>query len=96
MESLPPHTSLHALVRGRVQGVGYRNFVHKRAANLGLSGWVRNLPDGSVEVLAGGERMALEQLVKELHKGPMFAKVAEVNAEWDSASPPAGPFDVAY
>ncbi|MBI3736081.1 acylphosphatase [Candidatus Sumerlaeota bacterium] len=89
-------SSLHAIVQGRVQGVGFRHFVYKRASELGLAGWVRNLPDGSVEVLAGGERPILEKLEAELWKGPMFAKVREVKNDWDGQAVPSGSFQVAH
>ncbi|TMG57453.1 MAG: acylphosphatase, partial [Chloroflexi bacterium] len=53
---------LHAVVRGDVQGVGFRYYVQRKARQLGLPGWVRNNDDGSVELVAEGERDALEQL----------------------------------
>lgn len=65
----------HYLVRGRVQGVGFRNFTRKRAATLKLSGWVRNLRDGRVEVLAGGEEGALAEFERAIERGPAFARV---------------------
>lgn len=83
MERQPGHNTLHAIIRGRVQGVGFRNFVFKQAVALQLSGRVRNLPDGSVEVFANGDRAALDQLVEQLRRGPMFAKVKEASLEWD-------------
>lgn len=85
---------LHALVRGFVQGVGFRWFVIKRARAAGLAGWVRNRPDGSLECLAEGPRPALERLLADLREGPPGASVTGVEAEWQ---PPAGglePFDV--
>lgn len=65
-------------VRGRVQGVGYRYFALKRAEELGLSGFVRNMPDGSVEVIAEGEDARLSQFEARLKEGPSFARVEEV------------------
>jgi acylphosphatase len=79
--------SLRAVVRGRVQGVGFRDFVWRRARFLGLTGYVRNLPDGrSVEVVAEGEREALEQLLDYLREGPRGARVDAVDAEWGQPS----------
>lgn len=74
--------SLTAYVAGRVQGVFFRMFVLKEARALGLTGRVRNLPDGRVEVNAEGERAKLEQLVQKLHQGPPGAIVESVNTEW--------------
>ena len=70
--------SCRFLVRGRVQGVGYRYFVLREAEGLGVSGFARNLPDGSVEVVAEGDDPVLQQLEERLRQGPSFAKVAAV------------------
>ena len=66
------------IVRGRVQGVGFRWFVEREAHMLGISGWVRNNPDGSVEVLAMGSRDQLSGLRSRLREGPRAARVDEV------------------
>jgi len=66
------------LVRGRVQGVGFRWFVESEARNLGISGWVRNNPDSSVEVLAMGSRDQLSNLRSRLQQGPRAARVDDV------------------
>lgn len=73
---------LHAYVRGRVQGVGFRYFVVEKARSLGLHGYARNESDGSVEVLAQGPRPALEQLLALLRRGPSAAHVSEVRTTW--------------
>ena len=83
-------TRLQAFVSGRVQGVGYRYFVYDHAMQLGLTGWVRNLQDGRVEVLAEGSTEALETLVAEMERGPGGARVKEVLTNWSAAS---GEFD---
>jgi acylphosphatase len=67
------------LVTGRVQGVGYRYFVLREAERLGLAGFARNLPDGSVEVVAEGAEEVLGQLEARLRAGPSFASVARVD-----------------
>lgn len=76
---------LHAFVSGRVQGVGFRYFAQHEARRLGLCGYVRNLPDGRVEVSAEGSRRALESLVVALREGPAGAWVRGVQLEWTDA-----------
>ena len=76
------------VVRGRVQGVGFRWFVEREARLLGLSGWVRNNSDGSVEVLASGNADQLSQLRSRLKEGPRAARVD--NVEETEAKPVAG------
>lgn len=76
---------LTAIVHGDVQGVGYRFFVQRQAAALGLRGYVRNLRDGTVEVVAEGPRPALEQLVAALRRGPSAAEVTTVDVTWSAA-----------
>lgn len=70
--------SRHYLVRGRVQGVGFRWFVMRNATARGLRGWVRNLPDGSVEVLAEGTGEDLEELERAIRIGPRMSSVSEI------------------
>ena len=69
---------LHFLIRGRVQGVGFRWFVHREASELGLRGWVRNTDDGSVEVVATGPPEDLDELRAELKKGSRGSRVDHV------------------
>lgn len=69
---------LHFLIRGRVQGVGFRWFVHREAAELGLRGWVRNTDSGEVEVLAAGDKESLDDLRVELRKGSRGSRVDAV------------------
>ena len=68
----------HFLVKGRVQGVGFRWFVHREAAELGLRGWVRNTEDGHVEVLAAGAPEDLAELRAALGKGSRGSRVDQV------------------
>ena len=82
-------TARRYVVSGRVQGVGFRYFVLDAAESEGLSGWVKNLPDGSVEVLAEGEREAVERFEGRIHRGPPNARVAGVES---SDEPPSGRF----
>lgn len=74
--------SVQAIIHGRVQGVLFRDFAFRRARGLGLTGYVRNLPGGSVEVQAEGERKQLEELIAHLKEGPPAAKVTEVVTSW--------------
>lgn len=67
-----------ALVSGRVQGVGFRNFVQREARRLQLRGYARNLDDGRVEVLAMGKDAQLDELIALLHRGPRWADVRRV------------------
>lgn len=67
------------VVHGRVQGVGFRWFVWQAAGRLGLRGLARNLPDGSVEVVAEGPSNALEELAQALARGPATARVERVD-----------------
>ena len=69
---------LHFLVKGRVQGVGFRWFVHREAAELGLCGWVRNTRDGHVEIVASGEPGVLNELKVALRKGSRGSRVDAV------------------
>lgn len=69
---------LHFLIRGRVQGVGFRWFVHREATELGLRGWVRNTESGDVEVVASGDDEDLADLRTQLHKGSRGSRVDKV------------------
>jgi len=69
---------LHFLIKGRVQGVGFRWFVHREASELDLKGWVRNTEDGHVEVVAAGDPEGLAELRTSLNKGPRGSRVDSV------------------
>lgn len=71
----------HFIVSGRVQGVWYRASTQQQAVQLGLQGWVRNLPDGRVELVAAGEQELLDQLQEWLWQGPIHAQVEHVQVE---------------
>ena len=77
---------LHAFVCGRVQGVWYRASTQKTAQKLGLNGWVRNLPDGRVELVAEGDEQALQQLLNWCWQGPTLAQVSDIQHEWSHAT----------
>ncbi len=75
----------HIVVSGRVQGVGFRFFAARHARRLGVGGSVRNLPDGRVEIVAEGDRAALEALVAALGDGPPGAAVRDIRVDWTDA-----------
>lgn len=83
--------SVHCFVSGRVQGVYYRASAAEQAAQLGLKGFARNLPDGRVEVLACGSKEAVEKLVAWLWIGPSAARVLEVRIEHPDLAPESFP-----
>ncbi len=85
---------LHALVEGNVQGVGFRYFVIMCSEELQLTGWVRNLWDGRVEVMAEGMKPMLEILIKRLQEGPRSAQVTKVNLKWQTATNEFNDFNV--
>jgi acylphosphatase len=87
---------LHAVVRGRVQGVSFRYYTQQRAKELGLTGWVRNMPDGTVEVTVEGERNVLEEMLAFLKQGPTGAQVMNVLFNWYAASGKFDGFEVTY
>lgn len=80
---------LHVTVSGRVQGVGFRWFAATEASALGCVGWVANRPDGSVEVVAEGDRDALAALAARLEQGPVGAWVEDMRVRWGT---PTGEF----
>lgn len=92
----PPTHQIDARVCGRVQGVGFRAFTTRRAQQLGLSGWVRNEPDGSVRLVAEGAEDDLRTLLDHLRQGPPASRVTEVAATWDEATGAFDGFRVRY
>ena len=73
-----PIDRLHAIIIGQVQGVGFRYFVKHQAESLAVKGWVRNLPEGQVEVMAEGLPGSIDQLIRSISLGPPGAIVIEV------------------
>jgi acylphosphatase len=80
----------HAIVEGRVQGVGFRYYVMEKAAGLKVTGWVRNRWDDTVEVVAEGDRHALDKLLIVLRRGPRAAMVTNLKVDWQD---PTGEFE---
>lgn len=80
----------HLRIYGWVQGVFFRSSMRRVAKRLGVVGWVRNLPDGSVEAVVEGEKEKVEEIIKWAHRGPELAVVEKVDVEWEE---PTGEFD---
>lgn len=87
---------LRAKIHGRVQRVYFRDFTRTRARGLGVAGYVRNLMDGAVEVVAEGQKEDLEKLVSALRTGPPSAQVEKVDVEWGPAQGDLAGFEIRY
>lgn len=85
---------LHVQIRGRVQGVGFRYAAYRQAQALGLTGWVRNVRDGSVEAEFEGSRPRLEDMQAWCERGPAFARVDAVDCHWHDADAGYGDFEI--
>lgn len=73
----------HIMVKGFVQGVGFRKWARKIAQGKALTGWVRNLPDGSVEALLQGAKDGIEKVIEQYKKGPFLAEVEDIDVLWE-------------
>ncbi len=73
----------HVIITGKVQGVFFRASTQDEALRLGLKGWVRNLPNGSVEAVFEGDKKAIEKIISWCHEGPPWARVQEVKVKWE-------------
>jgi len=76
------NTRAHILVQGRVQGVFFRDHTQKWASSLGVYGWVKNLANGKVEILAEGEKDRIEDLIRLVREGPPSSRVDSMDIEW--------------
>jgi acylphosphatase len=92
----PEHLRAHVIIHGIVQGVFFRASTREEAARFGVGGWVRNLPDGSVEALFEGEKKQVEAVVAWCYKGPPGARVVSVDLKWESYKGEFGHFDIRY
>lgn len=88
--------TVHIIVNGLVQGVGFRYFTFKRAKELGLAGYVQNLPDGTVEIEAEGDQGLLRELIDAVKVGPRSAVVNEANTSWEDYRGKYDQFRVKY
>lgn len=83
-------------ISGRVQGVFFRAGTQKKAEKFGVSGFVRNLQDGRVEILAEGEKENVLKLINWVKRGPLFAKVEKVEVKWEEYKGEFGEFEIKY
>ena len=86
----------HCIVSGKVQGVCYRIYACEEARRLGLTGWVRNLRDSRVEIVAEGEESGLDVFLDWCRKGPSYADVADVDVDYRDVSDEFGDFRITY
>jgi acylphosphatase len=86
----------HVWITGRVQGVFFRHYTRQEAAQRGLSGWVRNLPDGRVEAVFQGEDADLEAMLRWCRQGPPAARVTDVELVWEAPDPGMTGFGVRH
>ena len=86
----------HVFVSGRVQGVFFRDHTRRWASSLGLTGWVRNVYDGRVELIAEGEKGKVESLIDRLREGPPIARVENIEVTWEEYTGEFSDFRVTY
>ena len=86
----------HVIIQGLVQGVWFRASTKDMAQQIGVGGWVRNLPDGSVEAVFEGEKKKVEEILGWCHKGPSGARVTNVEIAWEPYKGEFKHFDVRY
>ena len=97
MVELSPHIQeIHAIITGHVQGVGYRFYARNQAHKLGIKGWVKNLDNEDVEVLAQGSRDILEQFIRFLKKGPELSQIDNIDINWQNPSIIYDGFNIEY
>ena len=87
---------IHVFYSGRVQGVGFRFTAERIALSLGIVGWVRNLPDGRVEVLGEGEEAKLVLFLEKIKNGPMKPYIRDVDVAWEEAKGNFEAFGIAF
>ena len=87
---------VHAFYSGRVQGVGFRITAEETAHGLGIVGWVKNLRDGRVELIAEGDQAALEQFLDTIRSGPMKNFITQVEISWSNATETFDEFEIRY
>lgn len=86
----------HVIIQGLVQGVFFRGSTRDKAIQLGVGGWVRNLPDGGVEAVFEGEKKKVEEIVGWCYQGPPGARVMSVDLDWEPYKGDLKLFDVRY
>src|SRR5512139_365034 len=96
MKASKEHLRAHVIVQGRVQGVWFRASTKEAADRIGVHGWVRNLPDGSVEAVFEGEKKKVEEVIGWCYRGPSGAKVSKIDIVWEPPKGEFGHFDIRY
>ena len=91
-----PSGAVHIIASGRVQGVGFRYFVRHKALSMGIKGFVRNLENGDVEILAEGNNDDLDLFIEEIRNGPSVAHVDNLQKDWREPSGIFSTFDIAF
>ncbi|MFO7892051.1 MAG: acylphosphatase [bacterium] len=86
----------HIIVSGMVQGVGYRYFVSRNARKMKLTGWVKNLPNGEVEIEVEGPKGLIESLIQKLPTGNPSAMVRNVEVDWEKPTGKYSDFDITF
>jgi len=86
----------HVIIEGRVQGVFFRYHTQEVAVRLGLKGWVKNRPDGSVEAVFEGDREKVSQVIEWCHRGPSQARVTKVHQAWEDYRGEFDDFSISY
>ena len=90
-------TSFHCIVSGRVQGIGFRWFVENTAKVAGLTGWVKNLSNGNVEIEAEGDRSSMESFLENIRTGHSGAAIKDMTVQWrDITEKEYGSFEISY
>jgi len=87
---------LYAIFAGTVQGVGFRYFVRNKAKEFGIKGYVRNLPDGTVEVVAEGDEKKLKEFFKAIENGPPLAEVTDIRYQFEEKDGGFTDFEILY
>lgn len=82
MKNINGKVGAHILVSGRVQGVAFRYYARNIASQLGVSGWIKNLPDGKVELLVEGSKNSVEEMVEWCKRGSRMAEVEDIEVDW--------------
>ncbi|HDD43982.1 MAG TPA: acylphosphatase [Candidatus Desulfofervidus auxilii] len=86
----------HVIITGKVQGVFFRASTQDEAVRLGLTGWVKNRPDGAVEAVFEGDKKSIEEIIKWCHSGPPWARVKEVKISWEPYKGEFARFSIIY
>ena len=87
---------VHIIIHGRVQGVGYRSFIYRQAKRLQLAGFVRNMPNGTVECIVEGLSDQIERLIENMRKGPRYSNVSQIEVSEKPAGSGLAHFEIIF